>query len=277
MVTSFTQLLADYPKSTAAPQAHYWIGVTALEEKDHAKALAELMLARSGDPKQFGERAGLRILLCNYHLGNAVEAARDAAALKPGLIPPEIVPWLGQKSSESADEPKAERFLAPLVKEGLPGASDPELQGMLATALTAQGKFREAQGPAAACLKMAGDPASRARALLVTAEIQRSMKNLQEATAMTEEAMLLQPEGPLNAEARLLSGDILTAKQDHTAAAKAYMTVALLNDDDVIARKALTRAAEAYRKAGNAAEAQKTLEELRNRGARVPVSATPKP
>jgi hypothetical protein len=55
------------------------------------------------------------------------------------------------------------------------------------------------------------------------------------------------------------------------------MTVALLNDDDVLARKALTRAAEAYRKAGNAAEAQKTLEELRNRGAHVPVSPTPKP
>jgi TolA-binding protein len=89
--------------------------------------------------------------------------------------------------------------------------------------------------------------------------------------------MLLQPEGPINAEARLLCGDILAAKQDHTAAAKAYMTVALLNDDDVLARKALTRAAEAYRKAGNAAEAQKTLEELRNRGAHVPVSATPKP
>lgn len=277
MVATFTQLLADYPKSTAAPQAHYWIGVTALDEKDHAKALPELTLARSGDPKQFGERAGLRILLCNFHLGNAAEAAREAAALKPGLIPPEIGRWLGQKSLETGDNAKAEHFLAPLVKEGLPGASDPELQGMLATSLAAQGKYREAQAPAAACLKMARDPASRARALLVTADIQRSMRNLQEATTMAEEAMLLQPEGAINAEARLLCGDILAAKQDHTAAAKAYMTVALLNDDDVLARKALTRAAEAYRKAGNAAEAQKTLEELRNRGAHVPVSATPKP
>lgn len=277
MVAAFGQLLGDYPKSTAAAQAHYWIGITALDQKDFAKAITELTLARSGDQRQFGERAGLRILLCNYYLGNAPEAAREAAALKPTLIPPEVGRWLGQKSLDSGDHAKAERFLSPLVKEGLPGASDPDIQGMLATALTAQGKYREAQAPAAACLKMARDPVSRAKALLVAAEIQRSIRNLQEALSMTEEAMLLQPEGPVNAEARLLNGDILAAKQDYTSAAKAYMTVAVLNDDDLLARKALSKAAEAYRKAGNVTEAQKTLEELRNRSAHVPVSAIPNP
>lgn len=277
MVATFGQLLGDYPKSTAAPQSHYWIGITALDRKDFAKAITELTLARAGDQKQFGERAGLRILLCNYYLGNAADAAREAGALKPTLIPPEVGRWLGQKSLDSGEYAKAERFLSPLVKEGLPGASDPDIQAMLATALTAQGKYREAQAPAAACLRMARDPASRAKALLVSADIQRSMKNLQEASSMTEEAMLLQPEGPVNAEARLLNGDILAAKQDYNGAAKAYMTVAVLNDDDLLARKALSKAAEAYRKAGNATEAQKTLEELRNRPAHVPVSATPNP
>lgn len=277
MVAAFTQLLGDYPKSTAAAQAHYWIGITALDEKDFNKALAELTLARSGDQKQFGERAGLRIMLCNYYLGNASEAAREAAALKPTLIPPEVGRWLGQKSLDSGENAKAERFLSPLVREGLPGASDPDIQGMLAAALTAQGKYREAQAPAEICLKLARDPVSRAKALLVAAEIQRSIKNLQQANSMTEEAMLLQPEGPVNAEARLLSGDILASMQDYNAAAKAFMTVAVLNDDDPIAKKALTKAAEAYRKAGNTAEAQKTLEELRNRSAHVPVSANPTP
>ena len=148
---------------------------------------------------------------------------------------------------------------------------------MLATALTAQGKYREAQAPAAACLKLARDPTTRAKALLVAADIKRAMKNLQEATSMTEEAMLLQPEGPVNGEARMLSGDILEALQDHSAAAQAYSTVALLNGDDSLAGQALAKAAEAYRKAGNMAEAQKTLEELRQRASHVPVSATPQP
>ena len=277
MVSTFRQLLADYPKSSASPQAHYWIGLSELEKKDYAKALPELISARTGDPKEFGERAGLRILLCDYYLGNAPQASLEAAALKPALIPPEIGLWLGQKSFGAGENAKAERFLLPLVKEGLPGASDPAIQGMLATALTAQGKYREAQAPAAACLKLARDPASRARALLVSADIQRSMKNFSEASSMADEAMLLQPEGPINAESRILSGDILASRQDYAAAAKAYMTVALLNDDEALVRKSLTRAADAYQRAGNLAEATKTLEELHKRFPDAPVSASTKP
>jgi len=71
MAEAFAQLLKDYPASKAAPQAHYWTGWAAFESKDYAKALTELKTARKGDPKQFGERAGLRILLCNYYQDNA--------------------------------------------------------------------------------------------------------------------------------------------------------------------------------------------------------------
>jgi len=276
MVETFTQLLQEYPKSQAAPQAHYWIGWTALENKDYKGAVSELEQARSGDPKQFSERAGLRILLAQYYLNHPAEAAREAAALKPALIPPEVGRWIGLQAMEAGDPAKAERFLAPLVKEGLPGATDQEIQNTLAASLTAQEKFREAQAPAAACLKLAQDPASRAKALLVAATIQRSMKNSAEAGTMVEEAMLLQPEGNINAEARILSGDLLAARQDYASAAKAYMTVAVLYDDSILTPKALTRAVDAYRKAGNEIEAQKTSEELRNRFPSGSVTPPPK-
>ena len=272
MCETFNLLLGDYPGSSAAPQAHYWLGWTSFENKDYETAIRELAKARTGDPRQFGERAGVRILLSHYYLDHPAETARESAALKPALIPPEVGRWLGLKAMSAGDPAKAEHFLSPLVKEGLPGAADPEIQGTLASALTRQGKFREAQVPAAACLKLAHDPASRARALLVTADIQRSMKNLQEASSMADEAMLLQPEGSINAEARILSGDLLLARQDYTGAAKAYMTAGVLCEDPVLTPKALSRAANAYRQAGNLSEAQKALEELHKRfpGAPVP-------
>jgi hypothetical protein len=52
------------------------------------------------------------------------------------------------------------------------------------------------------------------------------------------------------------------------------MTVAVLYDDPIITPKALMRAVDAYRKAGNEMEAQKTSEELRNRfpGGSVPAA-----
>jgi hypothetical protein len=104
------------------------------------------------------------------------------------------------------------------------------------------------------------------------------MKNLPAASSMTEEAMLLQPEGPINGEARMLQGDILAARQDPAGAAKAYMTVAVLNQgDDLLARRAFSRAADAYRKAGDAEAAAKALGELHNRDGHAPVSPTPAP
>ena len=271
MLDAFTLLLHDYPKSTAAPQAHYWIGWVAMENKDYAAAITELSMARVGDPKQFGERAGVRILLADYYLNQPAEAAREAMALPAAMIPPEVSRWLGVKSMESGNASKAEKFLTPLVKDGLPGATDAGIQGTLASALIAQGKFKEAQAPASACLKLARDPASRAQALLGSASIQRAMKNLQEASSLTDEAMLLQPEGPINAQARILSGDLMVSRQDYAGAAKAYVTVAVLSDDPVQAPKALLKAIDAYRHAGNVAEAEKTITELQKRFPNTPV------
>lgn len=276
MVDAFTLLLHDYPKSTAAPQAHYWLGWAAMENKEYATAVTELSKARLGDPKQFGQRAGIRILLADYYLAQPEEAAREAAALPPSMIPPEVGRWLGMKSMASGNPAKAEKFLAPLVAEGLPGASDSEIQETLAAAQIAQGKYKEAQLPASICLKLSHDPASRAQALLVAASIQRSMKNLAQASSMIDEAMLLQPEGPINAQARILSGDLMASRQDYSGAAKAYMTVAVLSDDPLLVPKSLSKAIDAYRRAGNITEADKAIAELQKRFPNTPVPPKPK-
>ncbi len=275
MVATFTQLIRDYPKSSAAPEAHYWIGLTALDRKDYATAVTKLAEARKEDPKQFGERAGLRILLVRYDQNDFEEASKEALALKPALIPPEVGRWLGLKTMEAGDSAKAECFLAPLVKPGLPGNTDSEIQGALAQSLILQNKFKEAQIPTTACLKLAKDPAARAKALLMSAAIQHSLKDLNSASSMVEEVMLLQPEGSINAEARILSGDLLAAKQDYAGAAKAYITVAVLYDDAALAPKALARAADAYHRSSNETEAQKTLDELHKRFPHFPTNPSP--
>jgi TolA-binding protein len=101
------------------------------------------------------------------------------------------------------------------------------------------------------------------------------MNNLPQAASMAEEAMLLQPEGSINAEARILSGDILMERKEYNSAAKAFMTAALLHDDPTLTPKALAKAAIAYQKAANPFEAQKALEELRKRFPNVPLPTIP--
>ena len=275
MVATFRDLLRDYPSSKAAPQAHYWIGWAALGGKDYAGALSDLQAAREGNPKDFGERAGLRLLLCHYSLDQGAEAEKEAMKLKPSLIPPEVAAWLGQSAMKQGSPEKAERFLLPLVKQGGSAAQDPAILRTLATALISEGKQKEALPVATACLKLSRDPSERAAALLATAAIHRSLGEGKEASAQVEEAMLLQPEGPLNALARILSGDLLSDRKDHLGAAKAYMTVAVLSDDPVLTPKALILAAEAYGRAGNLLEARKAIDELHGRFPNAPAPKIP--
>lgn len=75
--------------------------------------------------------------------------------------------------------------------------------------------------------------------------------------------MSLQPEGKVNAEARLLAGDVQMERGRFEDAGKAYMGVALLYDDPTITPRALQKAAIAYEKAGKKTEAQHATEELR--------------
>jgi TolA-binding protein len=77
--------------------------------------------------------------------------------------------------------------------------------------------------------------------------------------------MSLQPEGRVNAEARLLSGEVQLERQHFEEAGKAFMSVALLYDDPAITPRALEKAAKAYEKAGKNDEANRVANELHQR------------
>jgi TolA-binding protein len=85
------------------------------------------------------------------------------------------------------------------------------------------------------------------------------------AKAQAEEAQRLQPEGRLNAEARLANGRALLAQEKFDDAARAFMAVALLYDEKDLTPQALVLAEEAYKRAANSADAQRAREELKRR------------
>jgi tetratricopeptide (TPR) repeat protein len=135
----------------------------------------------------------------------------------------------------------------------------------LAEAQIQLGKTREAEPVVAQYLEAAREPYSRSRGLQAQAAVFLGKKEFDEAAELCDESLLLQPEGRLNAEGRLLSGEISFARGDYDGAARAFMTVAVLYDDSSITPRALQRAADAYRKANNEPEAEKALHELQQR------------
>ena len=262
MTATFRQLLENYPKSSAAAQANFWIGWAAFEDKDYKAAIESLEAARKLDEAQYGERATLRIILCYYYLQDRPALVRTIAENKNVNVPVEITRWLGRKSFEEGDFAAAERYLLPVLKDQKRRPGGAHRAGGGAIQL---GKTREAEPVVAQYLEAAREPHSRSRGLQAQAAVQLGKREFDEAAKLCDESLLLQPEGRLNAEGRLLSGEISFARGDYDGAARAFMTVAVLYDDSSITPRALQRAADAYRNANNEPEAENALQELQHR------------
>ena len=263
MTAAFEKLLTEFPKSAAAAQANFWLGWAAFEQKDYKSAIPKLEAARTLDAPQYGERASLRIILSHYYLEDRDSVAREAANYKGGNLPAEISLWLASHYVDEGNYAKAEALLLPLASK--PAALTADAWINLGESEIRLGKFKEARSAIDKFLESARDPATRARGLMASARINLGLKNPAAAAPTIEEALLLQPEGRANAEARILQGDILLAQGNTDAAARAYMTVAVLLDDPSISPVALQKAADAYGRLNNRFEAEKALAQLRQK------------
>jgi len=112
---------------------------------------------------------------------------------------------------------------------------------------------------------VATDPAAKAKTLLALGATKIAAHKPDDAQKIAEEIMRLQPEGRVNAEARLLAGDVQVEREHFEEAGKAFMGVALLYDDPAITPRALQKAAAAYERAGKKEEADRVVKQLRDK------------
>ena len=189
---------------------------------------------------------------------------RTIAENKNVNVPVEITRWLGRKSFEEGDFAAAERYLLPVLKDSK--NADPAVLDRAGGG--ADPAWQDARGGARR-RSVSGSRPGTLQSLPAACRHRRlsslGKKEFDEAAKLCDESLLLQPEGRLNAEGRLLSGEISFARGDYDGAARAFMTVAVLYDDSSVTPRALQRAADAYRKANNEPEAEKALQELQQR------------
>ena len=111
----------------------------------------------------------------------------------------------------------------------------------------------------------ATEPSIRALGLLHMGEAYLELKDFGAAQKSAEEALGLQPDGELNAKARVLVGDIQRAQGALEEAAKIYELVGVVIDDESITPGALEKAVQIYRELGRDADAKKVLNRLQSR------------
>ena len=136
---------------------------------------------------------------------------------------------------------------------------------LLSEARLGLGDFAGAGEAADKFLAASTEPPAQARGNIAKARAEAGLQRFPAARQAVDQALLLQPEGRLNSEARIASGDIYFAEGDYDSAARAFLAVSILSEDQVLAPKALSRAAESYQRSNNSAEADKVLKELAER------------
>jgi TolA-binding protein len=269
MADAFRQLLKEFPKSPVAAQANYYIGKVAFEAKDYKAALAPLDAARQLNKEQYFTLATLRIVSAFFYLKDRAALTKEVdeflTATPTAKIPAEILEWLGLEYYNEKNYAAAAKYLNLLGQSENPGNVKPDFWFYLADAETKLKNVAQAEAAYERYLQVATDPAAKAKTLLALGATKISAHKPDEAQKIAEEIMRLQPEGRVNAEARLLAGDVQIERQNFDEAGKAFMGVALLYDDPAITPRALQKAAFAYQKAGKKEEADRVVKQLREK------------
>ena len=266
MAATFQQLLKEYPKSAATAQAHYYIGKSAFETKDYETAIAEMNKARQGNKDQYGTPAALRIMSSYFYLKQRDALAKELNKFyetsPDGQVPAEILEWVGIEFYNAKDYAPAAKYLAALSKTGNVSSVKPDFWFYLGDAQMKLNQPAAAEVSLQKFLETTSDPAAKAKVLLALGEAKIGAHKPDDAQKIADEIMTLQPEGRVNAQARLLAGEVEMERQQFEKAGKAFMSVALLYDDPEITPQALAKAAKAYQKAGKPDEAERASAQL---------------
>jgi TolA-binding protein len=269
MSDTFRQLLKEFPKSPVAAQAQYYIGKTAFEAKDYKTALAALDAARQLNKEQYYNLATIRIISSYFYLRNrpalTTEVDNFMTTSPTATVPGEILEWLGIEYYNEKNYAAAEKYLSVLGKIDNPSNVKPDFWFYLGDAATRLQNFDEAESAFGKYLQIATDAAGKAKVLLALGGVKIAAHKADDAQKIAEQIMVLQPEGRVNAEARLLAGDVQVERGHFEEAGKAFMGVALLYDDPAITPRALQKAAAAYQRAGKTNEADRAARQLRER------------
>jgi tetratricopeptide (TPR) repeat protein len=209
-------------------------------------------------------------MLCYQSLLKKPEAAKEVDDFlkkdpdKSSMVA-DVCRWLGTEYYNENNYDLAGKYLGLSAKGIEPVKVDKSIWFMLAKSRNELKDYHDAIEAANHYLEGATEPADRSQGFLTLGSAQLGAGQLDAAQKSAEQALMLQPEGRFNAEARMQLGDIESGRGNYENAARSYMSVAVLYEDPEVTPRALEHAYEAFQKAGNQPQATKTLSELKTR------------
>ncbi|MCE0522329.1 MAG: tetratricopeptide repeat protein [Methylacidiphilales bacterium] len=277
MVAIFHALLEKFPQSPLRAMAAFSVGDSLFKNRDYAGAEPLLLEARNWDAKTWLQPATQRLVLGAYGEKNydktvayvkeydTIPLPADPRAQNAARIPAALFYWLAESARQAGKWDEAEIYYSHVTQHPDPG-------DLLAGAWWQLGEVEShrKEWPAAVASyekyrQLKPEAGNATTVLLALGRAELGAKDFDAAKKLGEQALLQEPEGPRSAAARMLLGETAFATQSYAEAARMFATLAVLFDDPQITPQAISRAADAFERAGDAKSAADWRQKMKDK------------
>lgn len=268
MIRRYEEMIKNFPnlsKETVS-NGYYWIGWGNYQIKKYAESIAALDKAALMEPDSYDYKASMLIMYGSYALKDkrrlqlAVEKLCEMGKKKDIQLP--IYRWLGVQCFNAGEMENAQRYLGLGTTQEDPRQTPMAYWKMLGKSCVETGMYKEALVAIKNYMDVVEQPFWKAEALLDESVAHLGLEDLPMAKRSAEAGLALRPKGNVNAELRLILGDIAYNSQDFAGAAAHYVVVVQFADDKKLKPAALFKAHQALQKKGDAKEAKHYLNTL---------------
>ena len=269
-IASLLGLLKRFPKTDMAADAHYWHGILLKKAGKMQDAEAELRVALKGEPgRELTREINFQLASVLHRLGKTDESARLFQPLLESSLKdefsPEMLEWLAQQAIERKKYDEAIKSAEALVKR----SKDPGWR-QIGWCLMGRAQFRKGDAGAAekaykealGCKKgtmLAAESALRLGEIALGA---KRYKNSNDYFRRASEMAIGEEMLGIRARAYAGLGHTARSQKNPEAAARYFMSVAVLYDDPQLVPECLYEAGAAFSAAGSADSAKKAFDEL---------------
>ena len=259
LMAACRDLLKNYPQSNLRALAAYTLGAYDFEKNNYDEAEPFLRHAREWDPKAWGISATYRltwIAFSRKDMGTAMNLVSeydraiegDAKAQK---LPATLYYWIGLQCAAKNQYAEAIDFFNQTLAQPDSGKLATSTWWEMGEAYRKLKNWKQAVKCYDFYTRLDPPMADSTVVLLSIAEAHTGAELWFTAKEAIDKLLLQEPEGPRNAQARILLAEWNAAQKNFVEAAKSYSTLALIYQDKDVTPRAMFQAAEMWDKAGD--------------------------
>ena len=276
MIDTFRKLLDKFPNSPLRAMAAFTVGNDLFAKRDYAGAERLLLSARNWDPKTWEQPSTQRLVLAAFGMKNynatvgylneydTLPVPADPQAAITTRLPAALFYWLAETARQSGKATDAEAYYLRVIRHADPGDLLAGAWWELGEVQSSRKEWTQAVSSYENYRGLKPDAKDATTVLLALGRARLGSGDFDAAKKIAEQVMLQQPEGPRNADGRMLLGETAFARGDFPDAARQFDLIATLFDDPKITPQAEARAADAFEHAGDEKSAAKCRDKLKS-------------